>query len=136
LTSFLLVFHAIWTFAFNGLLFQIPLVGLWTNISEVNALARQVQEAAHKGPVLADDRLDLVILAGQEIEYQPFEYTQLYTAGLWDITPFTQEIASHKFSLILIRSAYRYERWPIPIFEAIQRNYTCTMQTKMLVCQP
>ena len=54
----------------------------------MDALARQVQAAVIKGPVLADDRLDLVVLAGQAIYYQPFEYTQMYTAGIWDITSF------------------------------------------------
>ena len=136
LIAFLLIFHTIWTVAFSGLLFQTPLVKLWKNIPSTDALAQQVQAAAVKGPVLADDRLDLVVLAGQAIYYQPFEYTQLYAAGVWDISSFKEETASQKFPLILIHPAYRQDRWPSPIYEAIQQNYTCNLQTGMLVCQP
>jgi len=136
LVASLLTIHTVWTVAFSGLLFQVPLVKLWNNIPRTDALARQVRAAAVKGPVLADDRLDLVVLAGQAIYYQPFEYTQMYTAGVWDITSFKEEIASQKFHLILIHPAYRQDRWPAPIYDTIQQNYTCILQTGMLVCQP
>jgi hypothetical protein len=86
--------------------------------------------------VLADDRLDLVVLAGQAIYYQPFEYTQMYTAGVWDITSFKEEITNQKFPFILIRPAYQQDRWPAPIYDAIQQNYTCILQSGLLVCQP
>ena len=136
LAAYLLILHTVWTVVFSGLLFQAPLVKLWNNIPRMDALARQVQAAVIKGPVLADDRLDLVVLAGQAIYYQPFEYTQMYTAGIWDITSFKEEITNQKFPLILIHPAYRQGRWPAPIYEAIQQNYTCVLQTGMLVCQP
>jgi hypothetical protein len=136
LIAYLLMLHTVWTVVFSGLLFQAPLVKLWNNIPRMEALARQVQAAVIKGPVLADDRLDLVVLAGQAIYYQPFEYTQMYTAGVWDITSFREEIASQKFPLILIHPAYRQDRWPPPIYDAIQQNYTCILQSGLLVCQP
>jgi hypothetical protein len=136
LAAYLLMLHAVWTVVFSGLLFQAPLVKLWNTIPRTDTLARQVKAAAIKGPVLADDRLDLVVLAGQAIYYQPFEYTQMYTAGIWDITSFKEEIANQKFPLILIHLAYQKERWPAPIYDTIQQNYTCEPQTGMLVCQP
>lgn len=136
LASVSLVFNTLWMVAFCMLLFQIPLIKLWKRLPEIDSLARQVQAAVRQGSVLADDRLDLVVLAGQEIYYQPFEYTQLYNAGLWDINPFEKEIASHKFPLILIHTTYRQERWPSPIFDAIQHDYTCARQMDLLVCRP
>jgi hypothetical protein len=136
LISFLFIFHTAWTVSFSGLLFQVPLVQLWNKLPAMDALAQQVQAAAIKGPLLADDRLDMVVLAGQAIYYQPFEYTQLYTAGVWDITAFKEEIASQKFPLILINPTYRQERWPTPVYNTIQINYTCILHTGMIVCQP
>jgi hypothetical protein len=136
LFAFLFMLHTVWTVAFSMLLFQAPLVKLWNNIPRTEALARQVQEAVIKGPVLADDRLDLVVLAGQAIYYQPFEYTQMYTTGVWDITSFKEEIIHQKFPLILIHPAYQQDRWPAPIYDAIQQNYTCILQSGLLVCQP
>jgi hypothetical protein len=136
LAAYLLILHTVWIVVFSGLLFQAPLVKLWNNIPRTDALAQQVQAAVIKGPVLADDRLDLVVLAGQAIYYQPFEYTQMYTAGIWDITSFRAEITNQKFPLILIHPAYRQDRWPAPIYDAIQQNYTCVLQTDILICQP
>jgi hypothetical protein len=132
----LIISNVIWVVTLNGLLFQSPLVKLWNNIPEVNTQAQEVQAASRNGPVLADDRLDLVLLAGQGIYFQPFEYTQLYNAGIWNASAFENEIASHKFPLILIHLVYQQERWPGRIYDIIQRNYTCTLQTGMLVCQP
>ena len=134
LISFLLIFHTTWIVAFSGLLFQVPLVRLWKKLPAMDALAQQVQAAAIKGPWLADDRLDMVVLAGQAIYCQPFEYTQLDTAGVWDITAFEEEIASQKFPLILIHPAYRQDRWSEPIYNTVQQNYTCILHTGMLVC--
>jgi hypothetical protein len=134
--AFMFLLHAIWAVTFSGLLFQAPLVKLWNNIAEVDAQARQVQAAVAQGRVLADDRLDLVVLAGQEIYFQPFEYTQMYSAGLWDTTNFEAEIARQEFSLILIRLAYQQERWPAPVYDTIRQYYTCILQTGTLVCKP
>jgi hypothetical protein len=136
MVSLCILIHTAWVVAFSAILFQVPLVKAWRNIHQVDTLAQQVQAEVNKGPVLADDRLDLVVLASQDIYYQPFEYTQLYDAGEWDITAFTGEITSHKFPLILIGSAYHQERWPLPIYNAILNYYTCKEQPGLLVCQP
>ena len=136
LTTSLLIFHTGWVVAFSGLLFQAPLVKLWKNIPQVDTLARLVNLAALQGPVLADDRLDLVVLAGQAIYFQPFEYTQLYSADLWHPESFISEIKDHKFPLILIQPAYQKDRWPELIYDAIQQNYTCKKQASLLVCSP
>jgi hypothetical protein len=136
MVSVIILIQTAWVVAFSGLLFQVPLVKAWKNIQQIDTLAQQVQAEVYQGPVLADDRLDLVVLASQDIYYQPFEYTQLYNAGGWDITAFTGEITNHKFPLILIGSAYRQERWPLPIYHAILSHYTCKEQPGLLVCQP
>jgi hypothetical protein len=135
-TVVLLVFHSIWTMAFSGVVFHAPLVKMWKSKPEIDALARQVQQAARAGPVLADDRLDLVVLANQDIVYQPFEYTQLYEAGKWDPTVFIDEISNRIFPMILINPAYYLERWPPPVYEAIQSHYTCQQHSGLLVCLP
>lgn len=136
LVSILMVANTFWIIGFNGLLFQQPLVKSQGHITEINTLAQQVKDAAVGGPVLADERLDLVVLSGQSIYYQPFEYMQLYNAGLWDHRAFVEDITHHKFPLILIRIDNRQERWPIPVFAAIERNYTCSLQYDELVCHP
>jgi hypothetical protein len=136
LTTLVLVAHCIWVLGFSLILFQLPIFKAWHRLPEVDSLALKVKAAARLGPVLADDRLDLVVLTGLDIYYQPFEYTQLYNAGIWDIQPFEKAIASHQFPLILIHSSHWQERWPDPIYEAIQRNYSCNQQTETMVCQP
>jgi hypothetical protein len=131
-----LFIHTIWIVAFSMILFQIPLFRIWNRLPEVDTLAQQVKTAASQGPVLSDDHLDLVVLAGQEIYYQPFEFTQLYNGGIWDIRPFINEIVDHHFPLILIHTSHQEERWPSILFDAIQQNYICTTQTGYLVCRP
>jgi hypothetical protein len=90
-----------------------------------NALFNQVKTATHEGYVLSDDYLDLVVLAGQSIYYQPFEYGQLYQAGLWDPSQFAGDIHRGLFPLIVIGGDTINKPccWPQPIQDEIEKNY-------------
>ena len=60
------------------------------------------------GPVLADEYMGLIPLAGKSLYLQPFEYKQMYDAGMWDQRPLLEDIADHKFDIILW---YRPNTW-------------------------
>lgn len=54
-------------------------------------------------PILADEPMALLPLNGRTIEFQPFAMTQLAETGVWDETPFLEELRNHRFTLILLR---------------------------------
>lgn len=110
----------------------------WRNLSFYNGLFQQVRSSAHLGKVLSDDYLDLVVLSGQPIYYQPFEYGQLYQAGLWNPDQFAVEIAQKKFSLILIGGDTIDKKccWPAPLVDAIQTNYRSEYDDGLIVLTP
>jgi len=82
--------------------------------ADVTAALQILKDA--NGPVLADEYMGLVPLAGKRLYFQPFEYKQMADAKVWDETPFLDEIASHKFPVILW---YQPAGWP-----AIAARYT------------
>jgi hypothetical protein len=55
------------------------------------------------GPVLADEPMALLPLSGRRVELHPFAMTQLAAAGLWDESPFVQQLAAQRFRMILLR---------------------------------
>ncbi len=108
----------------------------WRDLAQYDALYRQVEAATVRGPVLADDYLGMVVLAGQRIYLQPFEYQQLHTAGMWDPSELVNEIRDRKFPLILITepgSEICAERWVPSITAAIEDNYEGIEQVHELV---
>lgn len=68
------------------------------------------------GYVLADEFMGLIPLARKQLYFQPFEFKQMSDAKIWDQTPFLEDIAAHKFSLIVW---YQPSGW-----EAIKARYT------------
>jgi hypothetical protein len=68
--------------------------------AEVARLMTVVEGAG--GPVLADEYMGLLPLAGQPIVHQPFEMKQLADAKLWDERALTERIEAREFALILI----------------------------------
>ncbi len=80
-----------------------------------------------QGPVLADEYMGMITMAGRPLEIQPFEVTQLANAGLWDQAPLVERIRKKEFPLILIHDFRGYqvyrERWTEAMLEAIDRNY-------------
>jgi hypothetical protein len=64
----------------------------------------QMQEIvrAAKGPVLSDEFMGFVPLAGKELPYQPFEFKQLVIAKVWDEGPFLALIREQAYDVILL----------------------------------
>jgi hypothetical protein len=80
-----------------------------------------------RGRVIGDEYAGLVTLQGWPLYIQPFEMTQLAQAGLWDQTPFVEEIRDGAFDMILIHYFPNYdvykERWTPEMLTAIDRAY-------------
>ncbi len=80
-----------------------------------------------RGHVIGDEYAGLVTLQGWPLHIQPFEMTQLAKAGLWDQTPFVEEIRDGAFDMILIHYFPDYdvykERWTPEMLAAIKRAY-------------
>ena len=67
---------------------------------EVEQLAEHVQEA--QGPILADEYMGLIPLAGRRLYFQPVEYKQLQAANLWNEAELSAAIQRQEFSIILL----------------------------------
>jgi hypothetical protein len=94
-------------------------------VSEVHELEGIVANA--EGTVLADEYMGLITLQERPLYIQPFEVTQLANAGVWDQTPFVENIHKKEFSLILIHHfpgipVYE-QRWTTEMLSAIDENY-------------
>lgn len=110
----------------------------WNNLANSNDLYTQVREATSNGIVLSDDYLDLVVLSGQSIYYQPFEYGQLYLAGLWDPSKFTNEINQRLFPLVLIGGNTLNKEccWAPSLVHALEMNYRINSDNDVLILKP
>lgn len=134
----LLSIQSLWVLVVNWGLYQPAVHSLWASLDQSNQLYQRVQAVASQGPVLADNHLSLALKAGQSIYYQPFEYGQLYQAGLWDPEPLAEEIRQQKFPLILI-GGNALEKpccWPPETTAAIRERYDIVQETGVLVCTP
>ena len=94
--------------------------------TELSSILQLLKEAP--GPVLADEYMGLVPLAGKRLYLQPFEFKQLADAKVWDETPFLSDITSHKFDIILwyIPGSWPKSieaRWTQAQRRAIETNY-------------
>lgn len=90
--------------------------------AELRQLERLVAEA--QGPVLADEQMGMVTLAGKRLALQPFEMTQLAAAGLWDQQPLLDQIRGGAFDLIILYDRpWLQERWTPEMFTAIDQAY-------------
>ncbi len=103
---------------------------LWNNAKiERQAQMAQLEQIVKdaQGPVLADEDMGLIPLAGKSLYLQPFEYKQVVEAGIWDDRPLAEEIRAHKFPVILILNPPFWssfiERWTPRLREAIWENY-------------
>jgi hypothetical protein len=93
--------------------------------AEIDRMMELVRAA--DGPVLADEYMGLVPLAGKPLVIQPFEIKQLDDARLWDDQPFLQQIARREFPLILIYHLPGYplhaDRWGGRMLNSIDTHY-------------
>jgi len=93
--------------------------------AEIEELAQAVQESG--GPVLADEYMGLLPLAGKSLYFQPFEFKELAEAGVWDERGLVEAIERREFPLIVMYVAPNWDsiggRWTEPLQDAITRNY-------------
>jgi hypothetical protein len=68
--------------------------------AELDGMLELVRAAP--GPVLADEFMGMLPLAGKRLELQPFELKQLADAGIWDERALTTRIDAREYALILI----------------------------------
>jgi hypothetical protein len=93
---------------------------------EIEQLAEYVRAA--EGPILADEYMGLIPLAGRRLYFQPIEYKQLQMANLWNESPLVDSIQREEFSIILLyeprdRSAISI-RWAEQVRNAIYAHYS------------
>lgn len=84
-------------------------------------------------PILADEYMGMVVIAGQSLHLQPFEITQLVNAGIFDQNILIEEIEAEDFSLILLQESswWEYvlqERWTPEMLDAIRSHYRLAAQ--------
>jgi hypothetical protein len=79
------------------------------------------------GLVVTGEHMGLLALSGRTIPYQPFELKQLSDSGIWDQTPFLNELESGKYPLILLfrpqRGNVHERRWTPEMLALISKNY-------------
>jgi len=112
-----------------GLSIQAATQAQWDHLSSYDGVYHQVKTATEQGPVLADDLMGMVVMSGQRLYFQPFEYRQLQTAGLWNGADLVSEVEQQKFPLMLLSnpgSDLFAERWSPAMAEAIDERYERT----------
>jgi len=134
----LLFVQSVWVLGYSYILSQITIGDLWKNIGIYESLNQKVQEAVQKGVVLSDDYMDMVVLSGQPIYYQPFEYGELYYAGIWDPTKLVNQINGREFPLIIIGGNTLNKNccWAPSIVNALEMNYKIEAENNMLILTP
>ena len=95
------------------------------DIREVQQLAQHVREA--EGPILADEYMGLIPLAGRRLHYQPFEYKQLQAANLWSEASLIDSIKHEEFPVILLYEPPGWNaistRWSQEVRNTIYAHY-------------
>ena len=96
-----------------------------TSQAEIQKLANMIGQT--DGPILVDEYMGLLPLAGKRVYYQPFEFSQLIQAGLWDSTPLINDLQTQKFKIILIYFPKDFQislnRWPRNIYSVFWDYY-------------
>jgi hypothetical protein len=105
-------------------------------IAEMVEMTRQSEK-----PVLADEFMGVVPLAGKKLAYQPFEFKQLILGGLWDGEPLIRDIFDKKFGYIFLYDPASWdsphERWTVEQLDAIEQNYHQTGRlAQTIIYQP
>jgi hypothetical protein len=88
--------------------------------------------------LLSDDYLDMVVLSGQDIYYQPFEYGQLYQAGLWDPSNFSERIQQKDFPLVVIGGDTINKDccWVPPLTDSLRISYQMEIKSDVIILTP
>jgi hypothetical protein len=120
-----LALQLLWVFTADVRLYQSSVAGPWAARPKYDAMYQEVQAASRTGPILSDNRLDMVALAGGRIYYQPFEYQQLSAAGLWQPAALTADVNTQRFPLIIVSNpgALTDCCWSPSVSAAIEARY-------------
>ncbi len=110
-----------------------PLSAPPTDRAALDALIEEVR--ATPGEVLADP-LDVVVLAGRPIYFEPYIFSILYGEGRWDVTPLVERICSGGVGLLVLgypldgkQPAYHgYPQWPAPAVAALRETMVLQRQ--------
>jgi hypothetical protein len=134
----LVVVQTIWILANSYGLARLTSLDLWGKQPISASLYEKVQAAVKDGVVLSDDYMDLIVLSDQATYYQPFEYGELYNAGLWDPSALVSQIEEREFPLIVIGGTTLYKDccWPSPVINALETNYQCEEGNDVLLLTP
>ena len=110
-----------WVLAMAAMLAQNP----WPSAPPAEEI-RMKQDASKMylgpGPYLALD-LDLLVMAGKRIWYQPVEYQYLYDRGRWDGKPLLDDIRLKKFKSIELYDLPAQYLMPSEIVSEIKKDY-------------
>ena len=84
-------------------------------------------------PILADEHMGLLVLAGKPILMQPFEMSQLALAGLWDQQPFLDALQRGAYPVLLLyqpmnNPSLRFERWTPEMLRVINNVFRLDSQ--------
>jgi len=134
----LLFVQSVWVLGYSYILSQLTIGDLREKLSRDESLFTQVHLAIKKGVVLSDDYMDMVIMSGQPIYYQPFEYGELYYAGLWDPSQLVNQINDREFPLILIGGNTLHKKccWTPSMVSALEMNYQIKAENDVLILTP
>lgn len=96
------------------------------------ALLEQVI-ASTDSPIITDEHMGLLALAGKPIYVQPFEMSQLAIAGQWDQTPFLEAMERGEYPVVLMYNPMmnpqlRMERWTREMRRVISDYYRVERQ--------
>ncbi len=134
----LLFFQFAWISAFSYQIINNTNKNFWQRLDLYHDLNTKIQAASQSGVVLSDDYMDMIVLAGQRIYYQPFEYGELYYAGEWDPTAFAAQIEMREFPLIVIGGGTLNKGccWPPSVINATDSNYQAETIEDVLIYTP
>jgi 4-amino-4-deoxy-L-arabinose transferase-like glycosyltransferase len=84
-------------------------------------------------PILADEAMGMLVLAGKPILFQPFEMSQLALTGMWDQAAFLERMDGDAYPVILMYNPVanprlRFERWTPEMLAIINDRYRAAAQ--------
>lgn len=71
-----------------------------------------------RGPALSEDP-SFAVVAGKPLVGNATQLRNLYEAGLWDPSPMVNDLAGHKYAIVILDA----ELYPEPVLAAIGRHY-------------
>ncbi|MBW4437554.1 MAG: glycosyltransferase family 39 protein [Pleurocapsa minor GSE-CHR-MK-17-07R] len=99
--------------------------------AEMDVLAALVRDET--GVILADDAMGLLALSNRPVLFQPFEFTQLESDGVWDESDFVARLERGAYPVVILHTPYRnprlrFERWTPEMLRIINDNFRVAAQ--------